>query len=116
MRPPADKRSAMCCGVDASRQPADDGDACAGQAGGQAFSLHQSVVRGVSRADDGNGQCVLRQDRPADEEDAGRIVDFAEHGRIGRVAFGEDPDVLGRAQIEFGLYVNFVFGHSDAAC
>ena len=53
--------------VDAPRQPADDGQSGAGQAAGQLLGLGQPIVRGVSRADDRHGQCVVGDQPAADE-------------------------------------------------
>ena len=91
------QRAAMGRRVDAARQAADDRHARAGQAAGQPLGLRQAILRGMPRADDGDGQRVLRQDLAAHEEHAGRVVNFAQHARIGGVAIGQDRDAVGRA-------------------
>ena len=115
-RPSAGRQgAAMGRRVDAAGQPADDGQSRAGQAAGQPFGLPQAILRAVARADDAHGQGVVRPQLAADEQHARRIVNLAEHPRIGGVGFGEDVDAVLAAERDFGLGVDLVVGRGDPA-
>ena len=80
--PAGRQRAAMGGGVDAAGQAADDRQARAGQAAGQPLGLPQAVLRGVPRADNGDGQRVLRLRLAAAKQHAGRIVNLPQRPRI----------------------------------
>ena len=84
-----------------------------GQSAGQPFGLSQAILRAVPRADNADGQRVVRLQRAADKQHAGRIVNLAEHARISGVGFGEDVDAVLPAQGDFGLGVDLVIGLGD---
>ena len=75
--PPAGRQgAAVGGGVDAAGQAADDGQSRPGQSAGQPLRLPQAVLGAVPRADDADGQGVVRLHFAADEQHAGRIVNL----------------------------------------
>ena len=79
-------------GVDAAGQTAHDGVAGAGETGTELFGDLETIGGCMSGADDGHRQRVLRQERAADEEESGRIVDPRQERRVSIPALENDVD------------------------
>lgn len=92
-------------GVDAASQTADDGDAGPGEPCCESFGLAEPVMGGVTGSYDGDRQAVFRAQAAAEEEEAGRIVDFLERGGVGLIVVGQEPHVVITAEIELGVDV-----------
>jgi hypothetical protein len=73
--------AAMRRGVDADREPADDGEPGGRQCGAERFGVGASLRRRIAAADDPNA--VGEQLAPAEAvEDGGRVADFEQRPRI----------------------------------
>jgi hypothetical protein len=69
-------RAAVGGAIDAASHAAHDGQARAGESGGETLGLLLAIVRGAARADDGDGHLVGRFKRAAAKQHAGRVGDL----------------------------------------
>ena len=82
--------AAMRGGVDAQRQSADDGQAGAGQDGGEGFGGGFALLGGIAAADDRQRRPVEQFEAALDESQYRRIGGIEQRLRIGGVGKGDD--------------------------